>query len=158
LRIWIRNTAFFKAKLRICDLRTGTARKLGDSRFAEYSLRICDLQLPLLRNMRCCDCGMSQRIAICELTKKNCVPTFNGYKVPCTNGKNLLRRDISNFESFISNMIKEFSYKSSMTKIHESSLSPERIIFWSCFDTKARDIAGFYLAYTQGLVRGGGFC
>ncbi len=83
MRIWI------IANLRICDLRTGTARNL---RFAicgliNTNLRICDLQLPHLRNLRIFDCGMSPRIcgfAICGLNKKNFVPTFDGYKVPCT--------------------------------------------------------------------------
>jgi hypothetical protein len=33
--IWIRNTVFFLANLRICDLRTGTPRKFSDFRFAD---------------------------------------------------------------------------------------------------------------------------
>ncbi len=35
MRIWIRNTAFFLANLRIYDLRTGTPRKDAYLRFAD---------------------------------------------------------------------------------------------------------------------------
>jgi hypothetical protein len=34
MRIWIRNTAFFLANLRTCDLRPKTPRKFADLRFA----------------------------------------------------------------------------------------------------------------------------
>jgi hypothetical protein len=44
--IWIRNTAFFLANMRICDLQTGTSKKFADLRLRNEpkNLRICDLR------------------------------------------------------------------------------------------------------------------
>jgi hypothetical protein len=62
MRLWIRNTAFFLAILRICELRTGTPSKFADLRINHYqfadlrlrnepkNLRICDLQTKNLRS------------------------------------------------------------------------------------------------------------
>ncbi len=68
MRIWLRNTSFFLANLRICNLRTRTPRPCG---FAIYRFAIC--RLAHLINLRICGCGISPRIcrfAICGLTKK----------------------------------------------------------------------------------------
>jgi hypothetical protein len=75
MSIWIGNTAFSLANLRICDLR------INHYKFCGFA--IC--RLTHLRNLRICDCGMSPRIfevticgvAICGLTKKIGVPTFD---------------------------------------------------------------------------------
>ncbi len=92
--IWISNTAFFLANLRIYDLRIETQRIFVDLWFADYSLQICGFAicgLAHLRNLRIFDFGMGPRIcrfAICRETKIICVPTFVNYqeeksKLPC---------------------------------------------------------------------------
>ncbi len=54
MRIWIRNTAFFHANLRICDLRTGTLSKLADLRFADWhTSEICGFEI----------CGLTKQFA-----------------------------------------------------------------------------------------------
>jgi hypothetical protein len=76
--IWTRNAV---VSLQFCDLWTGTPRKFGDLRFADLSLQIYGFAIcgrAHLRNLRICDCGMSQRICGFEIYEqtKNCVPTF----------------------------------------------------------------------------------
>jgi hypothetical protein len=69
MRIWSRNTEFFLANLRMCDLRTGIQRKSVDLWINHY-------------NLRTCDCRMSPRICgflICGVTKKVFVPTFSSH-------------------------------------------------------------------------------
>ncbi len=77
--IWVRNTAFFLANLRICDLWTGTQMKFAICGLLITSLRIWDLRTGApqkfadlqLRNE-------PKNLWICSLrtNKKICVPTF----------------------------------------------------------------------------------
>jgi hypothetical protein len=75
MRIWIRNTAFFLEDLRCADWDTEDLRGFEIPGLKIYGFAICGLAH--LRNLRNCDCRMSQKIvifAIYGLTKKFACP------------------------------------------------------------------------------------
>jgi hypothetical protein len=85
---------------------------------------------------------------------------WDGNKVSVTKKKKpSKRRRFENLKVLLAMRSKEFAYKISKTKIHESSLLllTERIIL-VLFDTTARSIADFTSYNTQGFVRRDGFC
>ncbi len=84
--IWIKNTAFLFANLRMCNFWTGTPKKFADLRFADQSLQICGFAiqgLAHIRSLRICDCGINPRVfgfAMCRpITKFSC-PSLCGGK------------------------------------------------------------------------------
>ncbi len=83
MRIWIRNTAFFLAYVRISDLRTETPSKFANLLFADYSLQICGFAICGL-TLEICGFRLrkepkSQRACHLRKNKKNCVPTFGAH-------------------------------------------------------------------------------
>ncbi len=96
MRIWIRNTAFFLANLRVCELRTGTPGKF--CKFAicgliSTNLRICDFRTGTPKKcayLRLRNEPKNLRIAICGLKKFACPPLLktNTALVQCICEKN----------------------------------------------------------------------
>ncbi len=85
MQIWLRNTAFFFANFRICDLWTGTRRKFADLQFAVNHYKFVDLQFADWHTSEICKFAMrngTKNLRVCDLKtiQKISMPTFGLYR------------------------------------------------------------------------------